>query len=189
MKNALETFIDDLRAAWGPLTTETVARCERLLAVLTRAPETESWLEPLLRERPAGKELYRDPDHGFLLLTHAEQRGTYRVPHDHGSGWVIYAVQHGEIEMGSYARVLGVDGQPYVVRRDVGLLRAGDVRVYLPGDIHDTHCVSDEVRMLRFTSVDLKVEEREGRMKRYADSCAVSSAARRAAIPAAPPRS
>jgi hypothetical protein len=166
-RNSLETFIDDVRSAWGPLTTETVARARRLLEELARAPETEPWLAALLRDPPEGGELYRDPEHGFLLLTHAEREGRYRMPHDHGSGWVIYAVQHGEMEMGSYARVIDPNGAARVVRRDVSRVRAGECRVYLPGDIHDTRCVSSDVLMLRLTSRDLKIEEREGRMTRY----------------------
>lgn len=166
--NSLETFIDSVRSAWGPFTTETVAGSRRLLEELARAPETEPWLAALLREPPEGGELYRDPEHGFLLLTHAEREGRYRVPHDHGSGWVIYAVQHGEMEMGSYARVNGANGTAHLVQRDVSRVRAGECRVYLPGDIHDTRCVSSDVLMLRLTSCDLKVEDREGRLTRYA---------------------
>ncbi|MFT3771066.1 MAG: hypothetical protein QM820_37095 [Minicystis sp.] len=167
IKNSLETFIDGVRSAWGPLTTETVDRSRRLLEDLSRAPETEPWLAALLREPPEGRELHRDPEHGFLLLTHAEREGRYRVPHDHGRGWVIYAVQHGEMEMGSYARVVDAGGAAHLVRRDVSRVRAGECRVYLPGDIHDTRCLSRDVLMLRFTSCDLKVEEREGRLTRY----------------------
>lgn len=165
--NSLETFIDGVRSAWGPLTTEIVARSRRLLEDLARAPETDPWLAALLRDAPEDRELYRDPEHGFLLLTHVEREGRYRVPHDHGRGWVIYAVQHGEMEMGSYARVIDANGAMSLVQRDVSRVRAGECRVYLPGDIHDTRCVSSDVRMYRFTSCDLKVEDREGRMTRY----------------------
>jgi hypothetical protein len=168
INNSLHTFIDGVRSAWGPLTTEAVARSRQLLEGLARAPETEPWLAALLRDPPEDRELYRDSEHGFLLLTHAEREGRYRVPHDHGNGWVIYAVQHGEMEMGSYARVLDAKRSASLVQRDVSRVRAGECRVYLPGDIHDTRCVSSDVLMLRFTSCDLKVEDREGRMTRYA---------------------
>lgn len=168
IKNSLETFVDGVRSAWGPLTTETVARTRQLLEDLARAPASEPWLAALLRDPPEDRELYRDPEHGFLLLAHVERGGRYRVPHDHGSGWVIYAVQHGEMAMGSYARVTGANGEAHLVQRDVSRVRAGECRVYLPGDIHDTRCLSDDVLMLRLTSCDLKVEAREGRMTRYA---------------------
>lgn len=167
IRSSLDTFIDGARGAWGPLTTATVTAARRLLEALARAPETEPWLAALRREPPDDRELYRDAEHGFLLLTHAEREGRYRVPHDHGRGWVIYAVQHGEMEMGSYARVVDGTGAVRLVQRDVGRVRAGECRVYLPGDIHDTRCVSSEVLMLRLTSCDLKVEDREGRLTRY----------------------
>jgi hypothetical protein len=165
--DSLQTFIDGVRSAWGPLTTETVARARRLLEGLARAPETDPWLAALLREAPEGAELYRDEAQGFVLLAHTEREGRYRVPHDHGRGWVIYAVQHGEMEMGSYARVQGADGSVRLVQRGVSRVRAGECRVYLPGDIHDTRCVSSDVLMLRLTSCDLGVEAREGRLTRY----------------------
>lgn len=165
--SSLESFIDGVRSAWGPLTTKTVARSRQLLEALSRAPETEPWLAALLRDPPVDRELYRDPEHGFLLLAHTEREGRYRVPHDHGRGWVIYAVQHGEMEMGSYARVTDASGAVQLVQRDVSRVRAGECRVYLPGDIHDTRCLSSDVLMLRFTSCDLKVEDREGRLTRY----------------------
>jgi len=155
-KNAIETFVDGVRAAWGPLTTEVVASCRQHLEALTGASlEVEEG------------ELHRDPEHGFLLLAHIEREGTYRVPHDHGGGWVIYALVRGEVEMGTYARVVDANGTARVVRREESRMRAGECRVYLPGDIHDTHCLSRDALMLRFTSCDLKVEDREGRMTRY----------------------
>jgi hypothetical protein len=50
------------------------------------------------------------------------------------------------------------------------MLREGEVQVYLPGDIHDTRCVSDTALLFRFTERDLKHEERvEHRVARYVD--------------------
>lgn len=151
-KHSIETFIETVRAAWGPLTSETVASCQRALEALARSD----------LDLNEDRELHRDPDHGFLLLAHTEQQGQYRAPHDHGRGWVIYAVVRGEMEMGSYARI-----GDELVRRDVTRMRAGDCRVYLPGDIHDTRCISTDVLMLRLTSCDLKIEDREGRLSRF----------------------
>jgi hypothetical protein len=91
----------------------------------------------------------------------------YRSPHDHGRGWVIYAVQRGEMEMGTYARVQEADGRVRLVKRDTSALRAGDARVYLPGDIHDTRCMSGPCLLLRFTERDLKAEQEVQRLTRY----------------------
>lgn len=165
---ALQDFIEGVRSAWGPLSTEVVDACRVQLEQLVQADRSEAWLAALHRDRPVNEELYRDADHGFLLLAHTENGGLYRPPHDHGRGWVIYAMQAGEIEMGTYGRIEGPDGDVRLVRRDRTLLRAGQVQAYLPGDIHDTRCMSDSALLFRFTERDLRIEDRqEGRVTRY----------------------
>lgn len=172
-KSSLESFVEQTRAGWGPLSTELVATCRRNLEALLQASPTQEWLAALHRDAPANRELYRDPAHGFLLLAHMENRGLYRPPHDHGRGWVIYglgALQQGEIEMGTYARVEGPDGRPRLVKRDSTLLRPGQVQVYLPGDIHDTLCTSGPALLFRFTERDLKKEDQEAhKVTRYVE--------------------
>lgn len=158
---ALDPHLAQLRAAWGPLTTATVARCRAALAPLARALAATDAC-PLTPDA----ELYRDPEHAFLLLTHVEREGDYRPPHDHGRAWVIYTVVRGEIEMSTYARVVDADG-PRLVRRATAPLRAGDSRAYLPGDLHDTRCLSSSVRLLRLTSRDLRREAELGHLTRY----------------------
>jgi len=165
--DSLHTFIDKTRAAFGPLTTEMVAAVRAELERLARAPGTEPWLRALHEEAPASKELYRDRTQGFVLLAHSEPAGLYRPPHDHGRGWVIYALERGEMEIGTYARVEQADGRVRLVQRDTSALRAGEARVYLPGDIHDTRCVSGPSLLLRFTERDLKAEQEAHRVTRY----------------------
>jgi hypothetical protein len=65
------------------------------------------------------------------------------------------------MEIGTYARVQDVDGRVRLVQRDVSRLRAGEARLYLPGDIHDTRCLSGPSLLFRFTDRDLKKEDRE----------------------------
>ena len=164
---ALDLFAARVRAAWGPLTSDLVGECRRQLEVLARAPASEAWLAGLQAHRPAGEDLCRDADHGFVLLAHAEQAGLYRPPHDHGRAWVVYALLEGEIEMRTFARVEDADGLR-LVQRDCVVLRAGQAQAYLPCDIHDTRCLSETALLLRFTERDLKVEDRgEGRVMRY----------------------
>lgn len=159
--HTLETSMEGIQSIWGALSDELVAACRRRLEDLLRAPATEEWLAALHREAPANKELYRDPTHGFMLLAHTEYAGLYRPPHDHGRGWVIYAMQSGEIEMRTYARVGDPNGSVRLVSRDSTLLRPGQVQVYLPGDIHDTRCMSASALLFRFTERDLKKEDKE----------------------------
>jgi hypothetical protein len=165
--DSLSTFIDNTRAAFGPLTTELVAAVRAELERLAQAPSSEPWLPALHEEAPGSKELYRDSTHGFVLLAHSEQASLYRPPHDHGRGWVMYALQQGEMAMGTYARVEEADGRVRLVQRDTTVLRAGEARVYLPGDIHDTRCVSGPSLLLRFTERDLKAEQEAPRVTRY----------------------
>ena len=107
------------------------------------------------------KELYRDPDFGFVITAYRETKDTYRIPHNHGRGWVIYTVLEGIMEMGSYGFI------DKLFLRNIEMLDAGKSTLYFPGDIHDTRCLSSESLILRLTSCDLKVEEKEGRMVRY----------------------
>lgn len=185
-KNSLQAFIEATRSSWGPLTSELVAGCRHQLQTLLQASSSEEWLAALREREPASEELYRDPRHGFLLLAHTEHAGLYRPPHDHGRGWVIYAMQHGEIEMGTYARIEATDGQVRLVKRDSTLVRAGQVQVYLPGDIHDTRCRSSSALLFRFTERDLRIEDQqEHRVTRYVERDGVwTVGAARAAEPA-----
>lgn len=155
----VRTFIAEVGAVWGPLTSELVATCRERLAALLDASAAEPWLASLHADEPESRELHRDAIHDFLLLAHTEQRGRYRPPHDHGRGWVLYAVQRGELETSSYRRIHDREGAARLVRRETFLLRPGDVRVFLPGDIHDTRCTAGPLTLLRFTSRDLSREE------------------------------
>jgi hypothetical protein len=157
-KNSLQRFTESVSASWGPLTSELVATIRRQMEELFETPTTEGWLSQLHEEAAETRELYRDPVHELLLLAHTESPGLYRAPHDHGTGWVIYAVQRGETEMGTYSRVHDASGKLRLVKRDCSAVRAGQVEVYLPGDIHDTRCITGPYLVYQFTSCDLKTE-------------------------------
>lgn len=168
-ESSLERFIRLTRENWGPLTSERVAGCRSDLERLAQTPADESWVARLHEEEPASRELYRDPDHGFVLLAHTEQAGLYRPPHDHGRSWVIYALQRGEIAMSTYARVETASGLR-LVKRDETILHAGQARLFLPGDIHDTRCAAGPALLFRFTERDLRREDMvERRLMRYVE--------------------
>jgi hypothetical protein len=168
--SALNRFIAAVAQDWAPISTSLVAKCRQHLAELTLADPTEDWLAVLLAEKPAARELLRDATRGYMLLAHNEQSGLYRPPHDHGRAWVVYGVQSGELEIGTYAKVADATGRIRLVRRDMHLLRPGEARVYLPGDIHDTRCLSDTALLFRFTERDLRHEDRvEGRLTRFVE--------------------
>lgn len=167
-QSTLETSMARMSAIWGPLTSELVATARDQIEALAQASPEEPWLAELHRDQPASRELYRDVESGFVLLAHFEQAALYRPPHDHGRSWVIYAVQEGESEMGSYARVEDGAGQTRLVKRNATLVGPGQAQVYLPGDIHDTLCVSGPALLFRFTERDLKKEDAvDKRVTRY----------------------
>lgn len=167
MHTSLDMFIHKARKQWSGLNTETVVLIRQLLIDLTQSSYQEPWLKEILDERPATKELYTDPKHGFRLLAHAEDMGTYRIPHDHGAGWVFYAVQSGETEMTTYKKNTTAHGKTHLISRGTETMRKGSCKVFLPGDIHDTRCISEGFIQYRLTSSDFKKEISEGRMIRY----------------------
>lgn len=166
--NSLYAFSEAIRSVWGPITTELVATCQERLEALLQAETSEDWLASLLAERPASRELCRDPSAGFMLLAHNEDAGLYRPPHDHGRAWVVYGVQSGALEIGTYIRVTDAGGTTRLVLREKSLLSAGQARAYLPGDIHDTRCITSSALLFRFTERDLRHEDQiERRVTRY----------------------
>jgi hypothetical protein len=162
-QSSLDSFIAAVSRRWGPIDTGLVAHCRAELDRLTSADPAEAWLASLLAEGPASRELHRDPANGFMLLAHTEYKNLYRPPHDHGRAWVVYAVQSGALEVGTYVRVADLRGDR-LVRRETSLLRPGEARAYLPGDVHDTRCLTDQALVLRFTERDLKREDEADRM-------------------------
>lgn len=167
-QNTLELTMAAVSAIWGPLTTELIDAARSHIEALAKASPDEPWLVELHRDQPTSRELYGDPKHGFVLMAHCERAALYRPPHDHGRSWVIYAVQQGESEMGTYGRVEGPDGKARLVKRNATLVKPGQVQVYLPGDIHDTLCVSGPALLFRFTERDLKQEDTvEKKITRY----------------------
>lgn len=170
MRTHLEAFIVSTRDVWGPLASDLVASCRGHMEDLLQASANEPWLGALHRDAPANAELHRDADHGFVLLAHTEREGLYRAPHDHGRSWVIYGIQHGEIEMGTYGRMIDEAGDARLVKREASVLRAGQAQIYLPGDIHDTRCLTSSALLYRFTERDLRIEDRrDHRVTRYVE--------------------
>lgn len=168
-EDALSIFARSVEPIFAQLSAPLVSHVRAALECLVTAPPSEAWLSTLHAEGAAATELIRDAHHGYLLLAHTEHAGLYRPPHDHGRGWVIYALQRGEMEVTTYARVEDEHGRVRVEKRESSTLRAGEARAYWPGDIHDTRCVVGPSLLFRFTDRDLKKEDLEARrVTRYA---------------------
>lgn len=167
---SLDSFVSAASSAWTIGGSELVGICRAALVKLAGANESEAWLAGLLAEKPASRELHRHPAHGFVLLAHAENEGLYRPPHDHGRAWVVYAVQSGELEVGIYSKVTQSDGTVILEEEGRSVLRPGEARAYLPGEVHDTRCLSSTALLFRFTERDLRHEDQvEGKVTRFID--------------------
>ncbi|WP_340679264.1 hypothetical protein [Paraglaciecola sp.] len=164
---SLEHFICSIQKDWEGLTSKSLLKYRELLKRLANASSDEPWLAKIHIERPATVELYSDPVHGYKLLAHTEPKGLYRKPHDHGAGWVLYAPQYGEIKMATYKQITNSNGKTQLISREADRLVVGDCKVFLPGDIHDTTCISDYLLQFRFTSCDFNMEKKQGRMIQF----------------------
>jgi hypothetical protein len=167
MTTKIEKAVTDIKNSWKDLTIDSIEDIQMTVAALSGDQEIQNYLQEVTRDLPKGAELHRDQKEGFILLAYPELKSTYRAPHNHGNAWVIYSVISGEMEMGSYINSPHVDGSDRLIRKSRETLKAGDTRIYFPGEIHDTLCKSENAVVLRLTSADLREEENAGRMKRF----------------------
>lgn len=159
----LNLIFAELASSWNKQNEETITAGKLVMEGLLKSEELKAYLINKRSILNKGVELYRDYNHDFILFAYSEEKDLYRIPHNHGNGWVIYSVVEGIIEMGEYALIANSN----LIKKDKYQMNKGDSEVYFPGDIHDTKCISDSVIILRLTSCDLKEEERQGRMKKY----------------------
>lgn len=167
MRQLAEKAVSELQSSWESLSMESIDKVKTTIKALATDPEFQKLLQLKNQELDHGLELHRDQTFGFVLLAYSEGKGSYRVPHDHGNAWVVYAVVSGQVEMGNYFKSVPPNGYLQLIQKSHENLNSGDTRIYYPGEIHDTRCVSDTAVILRLTSLDLREEERAGRMNRY----------------------
>lgn len=158
--STLEQYIDDVRSVWGDgkdprLPFKVKAFLEKLLA--STKPE-DAWMAQLLSEGKPSRELYRDPDRGFIQMGHVHKEGHGNTPHDHGPCWVLYGSYTGVTEITTYRRTDDAQepGKARLEKKDLHRLTPGVVYPYLPGDIHSTRAVETPAVVFRFLSYDLE---------------------------------
>jgi len=162
--SSLERYISGVRSVWGDgkdsqLPYRVKGLLEKLLA--STSPD-EPWMAQLIREARPARELYRDPDSGFIQMGHIHPEGHSNQPHDHGPCWVLYGVYRGEIEITTYRRLDdGTDaGKASLEKKELHRLTPGVVYPYLGGEIHSTRAVEAPSVVFRFLSYDLNRVER-----------------------------
>lgn len=163
-ENSFERYIAEVRAVWGDgkdpdLPFKVKALMEKMLASTTRG---DPWMAELLREAKPSRELYRDPDYGFIQMGHVHQQAHGNTPHDHGPCWVVYGSYSGVTEITLYRRTddCKEPGRAALEKKDLHRLSPGVAYAYLPGDIHATRAVEGPAVVFRFLSYDLEKIQR-----------------------------
>lgn len=136
----------------------------------TRLAAVREHLQALLRDasflkahcgpdaQPGLHVLYQDPEIGFQVIAHVNDKGRTSPPHDHGDSWAIYGQAVGHTDMTDWQQ-LAEDG-PGGVRLERMTTTAkyrlapGDAGLFSHGAIH---CIDypAESRFVRVTGVDL----------------------------------
>ncbi len=163
-QTTLDRYIAQVRAIWGDgKDPELPFRVKELMEELFASTRTDDpWMAELIREGKPSRELYRDPDFGFIQMGHIHRQGHGNTPHDHGPCWVVYGSYQGVTEITKYKRV-DDRSQPGIARLEkerVDRLTPGVCVPYLPGDIHSTNALEGPGVVFRFLSYDLDKIER-----------------------------
>ena len=164
VSNTLEQYIAAVRSVWGDgkdpqLPFKVKALMEKLFA--STSPD-DPWMAELIREGRPSRELYRDPDYGFIQMGHVHKQGHGNLPHDHGPCWVVYGAYSGVTEITKYKRTDdgSEPGKAALEKDRLDRLTPGVVVPYLRGDIHSTNAVQGPAVVFRFLSYDLEKIER-----------------------------
>ena len=156
MSYDLDQFISDCRAILtrdpGPDGREEVrVKLERLLS-------NRDFVETYCGDQvPRGlKVLYEDPDLGFQVLAHINDKARVSPPHDHGASWAIYGQATHYTDMIEWERVgTGTDaGQAKLKPVKTYRLLPGHAGIYQDGTIHSID-YPDSARFIRVTGTNL----------------------------------
>lgn len=100
--------------------------------------------------------LYKDPELGFQVLAHINEKGVQSPPHDHGPSWAVYGQAVKATDMTVWRRTDdgSKEGQATVEPKDKFRLEPGMAGTFNPGDIHSID-FPDGARFVRVTGTDL----------------------------------
>jgi len=117
--------------------------------------------------------IHEDPELGFQVLAHINEKARKSPPHDHGESWAVYGQAIGYTDMTEYQR-LDDGSNPDVARIEVSRkyrLSPGEVGVYSHGAVHAID-YPDKSRFIRITGTNLDqiwriaIDEETGRIRR-----------------------
>jgi predicted metal-dependent enzyme (double-stranded beta helix superfamily) len=154
MSYDLDQFVSDCRAILkrdgGPKGREEVRlRLERLLS-------NRDFVEEYCGEQvPRGlKVLYEDPELGFQVLAHINDKARVSPPHDHGASWAIYGQATHYTDMIEWERADDGSGQAKLKPVKKYRLLPGHAGIYQDGTIHSID-YPDSARFVRVTGTNL----------------------------------
>jgi hypothetical protein len=152
----LDQFVSDCRTSLsrdpGPAGREEVrANLERLLG-------NEEFIGQYCGDNaPRGlKVLYEDPELGFQILAHINDKARKSPPHDHGASWAIYGQATHYTDMIEWER-LDDGGDPHGAElrpAKTYRLMPGHAGIYQDGKIHSID-YPDYARFIRVTGTNL----------------------------------
>lgn len=98
--------------------------------------------------------LYDDPDLGFQILSHINEKPRVSPPHDHGASWAIYAQASSYTDMTEFSRAKdGPDKGKLKVLKKYRLM-PGEAGIYQDGAIHSID-YPGRSRFVRVTGTNL----------------------------------
>lgn len=122
---------------------------------------------------PGLKLLYEDPELGFQILAHINEKARQSPPHDHGESWAVYGQAIGYTDMREWSRTDdGKDADHAKLEPTRSYrLNPGEVGVYSHGAIHAID-YPDKSRFIRITGTNLDkiwriaINEETGQIRR-----------------------
>ncbi len=153
--SSLSRYLSEVKSSWGdgkdpgrPYRVKTL-----LEQLLSSTSEDEPWMAKLIKEAEPAKELYRDPECGFVQMGHIRLKEHSGSPHEIGPLWLLYGVYRGEVEMTTYRRKdSGSTNEPILERKDVQRLTPGVVSLHFHGEIHAPRTIRPPSVVLRLLS-------------------------------------
>lgn len=151
------------------------AELERVRQCLAKLLTNQEFVEQTCGENaePGLKLLYEDPQFGFQVLAHINEKARTSPPHDHGESWAVYGQAIGYTDMREWQRTDdGADSDHAKLEPTRSYrLNPGEVGVYSHGAIHAID-YPDKSRFIRITGTNLDkiwrvaISEETGQIKR-----------------------
>ncbi len=130
---------------------------EAVRRLLEELLQTDAFLQQYcLNVKPGLYRLYEDPELGFQVLAHVNEKARVSPPHDHGNSWAIYGQATGHTDVTEWVRTgNGGDASHARLRAEKTYrLTPGHAAIYPSGVIHSIDYPAGSC-FVRVTGTDL----------------------------------